>query len=312
MMEETSRVFVAGVGKAIGRAIYDALLSLGFKNIITDEEIDLSVSSNVEKIFIAEKPEYIFCAAGKSGGILANQNYPADFIFNNIMIASNVIHAAHRHQVKKLMYLAASCVYPKLCKQPMKENYLLTGSLEPTNESYALAKIAGIKICQAYQKQYSQNFISGIPANCFGPGDDFSIDNSHVIGALMRKMHEAKMHKERAVDIWGTGKPTRDFIYVKDLAKACIFAMKQYDGEEPINLGLKNGISIRDLAVTIKKVTKFEGELVFDTSRPDGMPEKILDNRKLDELGWRPKWELQDALNETYCWFIDNYCKKEV
>lgn len=306
-MDRKAKIFVAGGDKLIGSSLLRVLKNQGYEKVF-DASLEpcLSDAAEVEAFFRRETPEYVFLTAGKSGGITANQKYPAEFMLDNLLIECLVIDAAHRYGVKKLLYLASSCCYPRDCSSPMRENQLLTGPLEPTNEPYALAKIAGIKLVQSYRNQYGLNFICGIPANCFGPGDDFSNENSHVIGALLRRMHEAKQQRLKEVAIWGTGKPRREFIYVDDLADACIFVMEKYEEIEPINLGPGGDISIAQLAQMVRKVTLFPGELVFDPSKPDGMPVKLLDTTKLQDLGWKSKVSFQKALELTFLWFLSH------
>lgn len=307
-MEKYAKIYVAGAQTLIGAAILRELDRQGYSNVVSrqEEEPGLIDAAQVDAFFARNTPEYVFMAAGRSGGICANLKYPAEFMRDNLLVECNIIHSAYRHMVKKLLYLASSCCYPKECQQPMREGALLTGPLELTNEAYAVAKIAGIKLCQAYSQQYGVNFICAIPANAFGPGDDFSQEDSHVIGALMHKMHDAKLQGIKQVTIWGTGKPRRGFIYVGDLANACIFAMDNYDDIEPINLGCGEDFSIAELAFMIKELTGFQGKLIFDTSKPDGMPVKLLDSHKLQKLGWIPTWSFEKALAKTYAWFAQN------
>jgi GDP-L-fucose synthase len=304
-LEKNSKIYVAGGQTLIGAAILCELKRQEYSNIVgtQGEEPDLTDASQVESFFKKEHPEYVFLAAGKSGGIEANRKYPAELMIDNLLIECNVIKSCHKYGVKKLLYLASSCSYPKRCLQPMQVESLLTGPLEPTNEPYAVAKIAGIKLCQAYRQQYGANFISGIPANSFGPGDDFNLENSHVIAALMRKMHEAKIQGVNSVEIWGTGTPRREFIFVDDLANACVFVINHYDGTLPINLGSGIDFSIADLAECIKEVVGFQGKLIFDELKPDGMPVKLLDTKELKNLGWKPMWLFEDALKMTHAWF---------
>ena len=306
-MEKNSKVYVAGSQTFIGAAILRELKRQEYSNIAgtPEEEPDLTYPSQVESFFKKEHPEYVFLAAGKSGGIEANQKYPAELMIDNLLIECNVIKSSHKYGVKKLFYLASSCSYPKHCPQPMQVNSLLTGPLEPTNEPYAVAKVAGIKLCQAYRQQYGANFVSGIPANAFGPGDDFSLENSHVIAALMRKMHEAKIQDVKSVEIWGTGTPRREFIFVDDLANACVFILRCYDSAVPINLGSGIDFSVAELAECIKEIVGFQGKFTFDESKPDGMPIKILDTKELKNLGWKPMQSFEDALRKTYSWFLE-------
>jgi len=262
--------------------------------------------AQVDAFFARTSPDYVFLAAGSSGGIGANQRYPAELIRDNLLIECNVIHSAYRHRVKKLIYLASSCCYPKHCPQPMREDMLLTGPLEPTNEAYAVAKIAGIKLCQSYNLQYGADFVSLIPANSYGPGDDFNPADSHVIAGLMSKMHHAKAAGLESVEIWGSGQPRREFIYVDDLANACLFVMQRYSGSSPINAGYGRDISIYDLARLIQEVIGFEGQLSFEPTKPDGMPVKLLDSSVLRELGWQPSISLEQGLKTTYKWYLEN------
>lgn len=305
-MEKSATIYVAGTQTQIGSAILGELDRQGYRNVVARprEEPNLTDPARVDAFFARTTPDYVFLVAGRSGGIRANQKYPAELMLDNLLVECHVIHNAYRHRVKKLLYLASSCCYPKHCPQPMKEEYLLTGPLEYTNKAYAISKIAGIILCQAYHKQYETNFISGIPANCFGPGDDFSLEDSHVVGALMCRMHEAMQRGEDKVVIWGTGQPIREFIYVDDLARACIFALMHYDDDTPINLGSGDSLSITELAENIKEVTGFSGELIFDTTKPDGMPVKLLDTQKLKDLGWKPAWSFEEAFRRTYAWFM--------
>jgi len=303
-MKKNSLIYVAGHTGLVGSAIVRRLLKLGYKNLLfkTHRELDLTDKKKTEVFFKKELPEYVFLAAAKVGGIFANNRYPADFIYQNIMIQTNVIELAYRYRVKKLLFFGSSCIYPKICPQPIKEEYLLSGHIEPTNEPYAIAKIAGIKLCQSYNRQYGTNFISVIPANIYGPGDHFN-DEGHVIPNLIKKFHEAKKRKEKGVAIWGTGKPRRDFLYGDDLAEACILLMNRYRGSEIINIGSENGISILKLATLIKEIVGFKGRIVYDRMKPDGMPRRLLDISKITALGWRPKAELRRGLRLTYEWW---------
>ncbi|MFQ5828080.1 MAG: GDP-L-fucose synthase family protein [Candidatus Methylomirabilia bacterium] len=305
-MHKLAKIYIAGTETLAGAAILRALERQGYRNIVgmPGEEPELTDSAEVDAFFARTAPEYVFLPGGRSGGIGANQKYPADLIRHNLLVECHVIHSAHRHGVKKLLHLASSCSYPKHCPQPMHVESLMTGPLERTNEPYAVAKLAGIKLCQAYHQQYGANFTSGIPADAFGPGDDFSAEDSHVIPALIRKTHEAKTHRATSVDLWGTGAPRRQFIFVDDLADACIHVMRNYDDPEPINLGGEPDISIKQLAQLIKEVVGYPGELRFDTSKPDGMPVKVLDSSKLAELGWRPKMPFRAALVATFEWYL--------
>jgi GDP-L-fucose synthase len=306
-VEKQSKIFVAGAHTLIGAAIVRELSKQGYKNVVgvSQDAPDLICATQVDTFFEQEKPEYVFLAAGKSGGIRANQKYPADLIRDNLLTECHVIHSAYAHGCQKLLYVASSCSYPKLCPQPMRVESLLTGSLEPTNEAYAVAKIAGIKMCQAYRQQHNANFIVGIPANDFGVGDDFDPEDAHVIPALIHKMHQAKLEQAPSVEIWGTGSPRREFLFAGDLATACLFVMQNYESDEPINLGGGTDISIKELALLIKDVVGYLGELHFAVDKPDGMPLKALDSDALKALGWQPNTEFQDALKMTYNWFLD-------
>jgi GDP-L-fucose synthase len=304
-MNKSDRIYVAGHRGMVGSAIVRALESSGFENIITvtRDEVDLVNQAAVNSFFDKEKPDYVFLSAAKVGGILANDTYPADFIRDNLLIQTNVIDAAYRNQAKKLLFLGSSCIYPKMANQPINESELLTGPLEPTNEWYAIAKIAGIKMCQAYRKQYGFNAISLMPTNLYGIGDNYHLENSHVIPALIRKFHEAKQRGDSAVEVWGTGKAMREFLDVDDLAEAAVFLMENYDDSEIVNVGTGKDITIAELAATVKNVTGFEGEIVYDSTRPDGTPRKLLDVSKIHGLGWKHKIELNEGLTKSYRWF---------
>ncbi len=303
-----ARVYVAGHRGLIGSAITRLLTNRGYGNLVsaTSAELDLRNQADAQAFFEDTKPEYVFVAAATVGGILANDSYPADFIYNNLMIEANVIHAAYQYGVKKLLFLGSTCVYPKMAAQPLKEAYLLTGPLEPTNEWYAIAKIAGIKLCQAYQRQHGCQFISAMPTNLYGPGDKFDLENSHVLPALIRKFHEAKLNGDGSVEVWGTGSPRREFCYVDDCAEACLYLMGVYDDYEIINIGVGNDITIRDLAEMIGGIIGFEGELVFNADKPDGTPRKLVDVSKIFSLGWRPKTSLEEGIRLTYEWYLGN------
>jgi GDP-L-fucose synthase len=307
-MEKHARIFVAGSRASAGAAILRQLKQQGYGEIVSGPaegpELDLTDASQVESFFARTAPEYVFLVAGKTGGIAANQKYPAELMLDNLLVECHIINSAYRQGVKKLLYLASSCSYPKQCPQPMKEDALLTGPLEPTNEAYAVAKIAGINLCKAYNQQYRTRFISGIPANTFGPVDDFSLEDSHVVAALMRRMHQAKVLGSESVEVWGTGAPQREFIYVDDLADACVFIMQKYDGQGPINIGGGSSLSIRELAELIKEVVGYSGVLRFDMSKPDGMPLKMLDSSQLEVMGWQPKTSFYSGLLATYQWFL--------
>lgn len=298
------RVWVAGHKGMVGSAIVRRLERESCDLVTVGRDaVDLRRQAEVDEWMAAQRPDAVFLAAAKVGGILANDTYPADFLYDNLMIEANVIHAAHRLGVEKLLFLGSSCIYPKFAKQPMDESQLLTGPLEPTNEWYAIAKIAGIKLCQAYRKQHGARFISAMPTNLYGPGDNFDLEKSHVIPALIRKMHEAKEAREDAVEIWGTGKPRREFLHVDDLADALVFLMKNYDGADHINVGVGQDLSIKELAEIIRDVVGFEGELAFDPSKPDGTPRKLLDVSRLNALGWYARTSLKEGLQSTYEWY---------
>ncbi|HHQ4155756.1 TPA: GDP-L-fucose synthase [Clostridium perfringens] len=308
-MNKNSKIYVAGHRGLVGSAIVRNLQEKGFNNIIfrTHKELDLTNQNEVRKFFEEERPEYVFLAAAKVGGIHANNTYPADFIYENLMIQNNVIKAAHDFEVKKLLFLGSTCIYPKMAPQPIKEDYLLTGSLEETNEAYAVAKIAGLEMCKFFKRQYGDNFISCMPTNLYGPNDNFDLKNSHVLPALIRKFHEAKVNNSEVVEVWGTGKPLREFLYVDDMADACVFLMENYDGEQHVNIGTGVEVSIRELAETVKEVVGFEGELVFNTDMPDGTPRKLTTVDKLNGLGWRHKVDLNNGITMAYEWFLENY-----
>lgn len=307
-MHKEAKIYVAGHRGLVGSAILRKLRAEGYSNIVTrtHQELDLTNQQAVYQFFEVERPEYVFLAAAKVGGILANSTYPADFIRENLLIQTNVIDAAYRYGVKKLLFLGSSCIYPKFAPQPIKEEYLLTGALEPTNEPYAVAKIAGIKMCQAYNKQYGTNFISVMPTNLYGPGDNFDLETSHVLPALIRKFHEAKVTGAPYVVVWGSGTPRREFLHVDDLADACVFLMNNYDSSEIINIGVGEDLTIAELAQLIKKIVGYKGEIVFDRTKPDGTPRKLLDVSKLFNLGWRPRIRLEDGIRSTYEWFVQN------
>ena len=307
-MDKDARIYIAGEQTVIGAAILRELQSEGYSNVLNkfEHEPDFTDASQVDDFFARFSPEYVFLAAGKSGGISANKNFPADLMLDNLLVASHVIPLAYHHSVKKLLYLASSCTYPKLCSQPMKEEYMLTGPLEPTSEPYALAKIAGVALCSAYRRQNGSNFLSAIAADVFGPGDDFGSDNSHVLAALLSRMHQAKVTRNEEVLIWGTGSPRREFIYADDLANACIFVMNEYNGPETINLGSGADKTISELANAIKHVVGYQGSMYFDTTRPDGAPLKTLDSTKLRSMGWKPRYQFEEGLSYTYQWFLQS------
>lgn len=305
-MDTQDKIYVAGHRGLVGAAILRALAARGFKNILTatSKELDLRDQNAVRSFYDAHKPDYVFVAAAKVGGILANDSYPAEFIYENLMIEANLIHEAYRHNVKKLLFLGSTCIYPKMAPQPIKEEYLLTGPLESTNEWYAVAKIAGIKLCQAYRRQYGCNYICAMPTNLYGPGDNFDLQNSHVMPALIRKFHEAKNLNQPSVVVWGTGTPRREFMHVDDCVDACMFLMENYDNAEIVNVGVGEDITIHDLAVIVKNVVGFEGEIVFDSGKPDGTPRKLVDITRLKGLGWAPKVSLEPGVRSTYEWCL--------
>jgi len=307
-MEKDARIFVAGHRGLVGSAIVRRLKRSGFVNLIfrSYEELDLERQEGVEAFFREERPQYVFLAAAKVGGIWANSTFPAEFIYNNLVIETNVVHASYLYDVKKLLFLGSSCIYPKHCPQPMREEYLLSGYLEPTNEPYAVAKIAGIKMCQAYNRQYGTRFISVMPTNLYGPGDNFDLKTSHVLPALIRKFHEAKTRGDRSVEIWGTGAPRREFLYVDDLADACLFIMNHYEEDDIINVGVGKDQSIRELAEMVGEIVGFEGDLRFDPTQPDGTPLKLLDVSRLTALGWQAQMPLRKGISQTYAWYLGN------
>ncbi|WP_349682085.1 GDP-L-fucose synthase [Methanosarcina sp. UBA5] len=307
-MDKKSKIYLAGHRGLVGSALKRRLESKGYSNLIfrTHRELDLTKQQAVNEFFEREKPEYVFLAAAKVGGILANNTYPAEFIYENLMIEANIIHASYRYGVKKLLFLGSSCIYPKLAPQPLKEEYLLTGSLEETNEAYAIAKIAGIRLCKHYNQQYGTNFISVMPTNLYGPNDNFDLETSHVMPALIRKFHEAKVKNEPEVVIWGTGKPLREFMHVDDMADACVYLMENFnidDIGEFVNIGVGKDITIGELSELIKEIVGFEGEIKKDLSKPDGTPQKLLDITKLSSLGWKAKISLKDGIEQTYEWY---------
>jgi len=304
-MDINAKIYVAGSRGLVGSAIVRKLRAEGYKNIIerTSKELDLRNQVLVNEFFSAERPEYVFLAAAKVGGIHANNTYPAEFIHDNLLIQNNIIQSAHQYGVTKLMFLGSSCIYPKFAPQPLKEEYLLTGELEPTNESYAIAKIAGIKMCQAYRQQYGDDFISVMPTNLYGINDNFDLETSHVLPALLRKFHEAKEQSSPSVTVWGSGKPRREFLCVDDMADACYFLMKNYSGREIVNIGTGSDVTIAELSSMIADVTGFKGEIVYDASKPDGTPVKRLDVSKLSALGWQAKTSLENGIKQTYAWF---------
>ncbi len=307
-MDLHSRIYVAGHKGLVGGAIVRALQARGFQNVITKTrtETDLENQGAVFKMFLEEKPEYVFMAAAKVGGILANNTYPVDFIRSNLMVQNNIIDASHFSRVRKLLFLGSSCIYPKLAPQPIKEEYLLTGALEPTNEWYAIAKIAGIKMCQAYHRQHGLNAISLMPTNLYGPGDNFDLNASHVMPALLRKFHEAKLAGAKEVVMWGTGTPMREFLHVDDLADACVHLMLTYNDPEIVNVGTGEDVTIRSLAEMVKDVVGYQGEIVQDLTKPDGTMRKLLDVSKLHGLGWKHRIDLAEGIRTTYDWYLQN------
>jgi GDP-L-fucose synthase len=307
-MHHHDKIFVAGHRGLVGSAIVRRLRSSGYENLAlrTRQELDLEDQAGVFRFFEEERPDYVFFAAAKVGGILANSTYPADFIRDNLAVELNVIEAAYRAGVKKLLFLGSSCIYPKLAPQPIREEYLLTGELEPTNEWYAIAKIAGIKLCQAYNQQYGTRFISAMPTNLYGPNDNFDLQTSHVLPALLRKFHEAKENGAPEVVVWGSGTPRREFLHVDDLADACVYLMEHHEGSEIVNVGVGEDVSIRELAELIRDVVGYEGELVFDASKPDGTPRKLLDVSRIRGLGWSATIALRDGVEQTYDWYLEH------
>jgi GDP-L-fucose synthase len=301
-MNKKAKIFVAGHRGMVGSAIVRKLLREEFTNIVlrTHVELDLTNQAAVSEFFSEEKPECVILAAARVGGIHANNVYRAEFIYENLMIETNVIHQSYRHAVKKLLFLGSSCIYPKMAPQPLKEEYLLSGQLEPTNEPYAIAKIAGIKLCEAYRAQYGCDFISAMPTNLYGPNDNYDLENAHVLPSLLRKFHEAKIENKPSVEIWGSGMPMREFLHVDDLADACFFLMNNYSGAGTVNVGTGKDISIRDLAMMIKKITGYDGQLTFNTSRPDGTPKKLLDVSKLTQAGFSYKIDLEEGITRVY------------
>lgn len=309
-MDKDAKIYVAGHRGLVGSALVRELARLGYRNLLLREsrELDLRNQADTLALFQGERPEYAFLAAAKVGGIAANNSFPADFIYDNLMIQNNVIHSAYLNGVKKLLLLGSTCIYPRLAPQPIREEALLTGPLEPTNEPYAIAKIAGIKLCQSYNRQYGTRFISAMPTNLYGPNDNFDLDSSHVLPALMRKFHEAKVSGSPSVTVWGSGTPYREFVHVDDVARASLFLMERYEGWEPVNVGSGQELTIRELAEKIREVVGFTGEIVFDSSKPDGTPRKLSDVSRIHQLGWRHGIELMQGLRDTYAWYLGNLC----
>lgn len=310
-MHFNDKIYIAGHKGLVGSALVRLLERKGYRYIITasSAELDLRDQNAVRKFFEREKPQFVFLAAAKVGGIMANKTFGGDFIYDNLMIQNNVIHESYKNKVQKLLFLGSSCIYPKLAAQPIKEEYLMTGFLEPTNSPYAMAKIAGIEMCRAYRTQYGSNFISVMPTNLYGPGDNYDLENAHVLPALIRKFHEAKLNNDDSVNVWGTGKPRREFLHVDDAAEACYFLMMNYNEPEIVNIGFGEDHSIKEMAESIKEITEYEGELVFDKSKPDGTMRKLLDSTKINKLGWKPEIKLHSGLTETYRDFSENYLK---
>jgi len=307
-LKQTDKIFVAGHRGMVGSALVRRLEAGGFKNLLTRDrsKLDLTDESAVAKFFASERPDIVIVAAAKVGGIKANNDYPVEFLLDNLRIQNNAIRFSHQTGVRKLLFLGSSCIYPKLAPQPIPETALLSGPLEPTNEAYATAKIAGIKLCQAYAREYGANFISVMPTNLYGPNDNFDLETSHVLAALLRKAHDAKTRNEKKLSVWGTGKPRREFLHVDDLASACLLLLAKYDSPEIINVGCGEDISVRELAELICNVVGFDGELVWDTSKPEGTPRKLLDVTKIRALGWQPTIPLRKGIAETYEWFLAN------
>lgn len=307
-VDKSSKIYVAGHRGLVGSAILKKLKEKGYTNLVyqTSKELDLRNKEAVDQFFLSEKPQYVFLAAAKVGGIVANNEYPADFIRDNLLIQTNIIDSSYNNNVNKLLFLGSTCIYPKLAPQPLKEEYLLTGELESTNEPYAIAKIAGIKMCQSYNRQYGTKYISAMPTNLYGPNDNFDLQTSHVLPALLRKFHEAKENKAPYVEMWGTGTPKREFLYSDDLADACIFLMNNYVGDEIVNIGVGEDITIKELGEKVKAVVGYQGEIRFDKSKPDGTPRKLVDVSKINQLGWSAETTLENGLGKAYKWFLEN------
>ena len=312
LLEQSSKIYVAGHCGMVGSAIWRELERRGFRNLLgkTRQELDLLDGAAVERFYQIEKPELVFVASAKVGGILANDTYPAQFLYENLQIQNHLIHGAWKAGVKKLLFLGSSCIYPKLAPQPLKEDSLLSGPLEPTNQWYAIAKIAGIKLCEAYRRQYGCHFISAMPTNLYGPNDNYDLQNSHVLPALIRKFHEAKQAGVKTVTCWGSGSPLREFLYADDLAAACVFLMEHYDGEPFVNVGYGSDVTIRELANTVKSAIGFEGEIIWDTTKPDGTPRKLMDSSRLLTMGWKPKIDLTAGIRLAYQDFLQRSDRK--
>lgn len=308
-MNKSAKIYIAGHRGLVGSAIVRRLEKDGYNNLIirTRQELDLTNQQAVKSFFESEKPEYVYLAAAKVGGIMANKTYPAEFIYQNLQIEANIIHFSHLNNIRKLLFLGSSCIYPKHAPQPMKEEHLLTGLLEPTNESYAIAKIAGIKMCESYRRQYGDNMISVMPTNLYGPGDNFDLKNSHVLPAMMRKFHESKLNNNTPVELWGSGSPMREFLHVDDMTDACVYLMDNYNEQEFVNIGTGEDVTIKKLAETIQRIVGHTGKIKWDSSKPDGTPRKLLDVNKLHSLGWKHRIELEDGIKNTYNWYLKNY-----
>jgi GDP-L-fucose synthase len=311
-MNKTDKILVCGGSGMVGSAILRTLASKGYKHLLapTSSELDARDSPKVDAYLEKHRPQVVVIAAARVGGILANDTYPADFIYDNLMIEANLIHGAHKIDAEKLLFLGSTCIYPKLAPQPLKEEYLLSGPLEPTNEWYAVAKIAGIKMCQAYQLQHGRNFISAMPTNLYGPNDNFDLEKSHVLPALMRKFHDAKVNGSESATVWGSGKPRREFLHVDDCAAACVYLLENYSQPEIVNIGVGEDLSILDLAQIVKSTVEFEGELTFDSSKPDGSPRKLVDVTKINSLGWKASISLEAGVKNTYAWFLEQSARE--
>jgi len=310
-MERKSKIYIAGHQGMVGKKLHRTLIKKGFENIIVvpSKQVDLRNQEETNKFINNNQPDYIFLLAARVGGIQANLNFPGEYLYDNLMISANVIEAARQNKIKKLIFVGSSCIYPRLSIQPMKEEYLLSGKLEQTNEGYAVGKIAGLKLCEYYKKQYGCNFISAMPPNIYGPEDSFSINNSHVISALIQRFHNGKVENAEEVVLWGTGKARREFLFAKDAADGLIFLMGNYNGESHINMGSGADISIKELSIIIKDIVGFKGEILWDSTKPDGMPQKLLDSYRINDLGWTPQTTLIDGLKITYKWYLENYGK---
>lgn len=309
MISKDSKIYIAGHRGMAGSAIHRKLVERGYSNFVlrTSKELDLTIQADVERFFEEEKPEVVILAAAKVGGIMANIQSPAVFLYDNLMIQNNVINSAYKNGVQKLVFLGSSCIYPRECPQPMKEEYLLDGKVEPTNEGYAIAKIAGMKLCEMYNRQYGTDYISIMPCNLYGVGDSFDPVRSHVVAATIRKFHEAKINNQPSVTIWGTGNARRELLFVDDMADACVFLMESYSGNDFFNVGMGIDVSITELSLMVKEIVGYTGDLVYDTSKPDGMPQKLMDCSKLADKGWTYKTSLEEGLRKTYEWYLDNY-----